>query len=84
MFDGSDADVSNWDLFLLLFLNYYLFFNFFFKKEKRIAVKRYCHFVIFVSFCFPCDSGNICRSVNIPKNAGKLTLDNGHLIDALL
>lgn len=37
-------------------------------------MKRHCHFVIFVSFCFSCDSGNICRSVNIPKNAGKLTL----------
>lgn len=36
--------------------------------------ENYCHFVIFVSFCFSCDSGNICRSVNIPKNAGKFTL----------
>lgn len=43
-------------------------------RERDMTLTRCCHFVICVSFCFPCDSGNICRSVNLTKNAGKFIL----------
>lgn len=41
-------------------------------KDGRRKKLSFCNF--YFLFCFPCDSGHICRSVNIPENAGKLTL----------
>lgn len=55
-------------------------------KDGRRKKLSFCNF--YFLFCFPCDSGHICRSVNIPENAGKLTLKTAtwlmHFCDLVL